>query len=229
MNAQVTRCIKSVGLTLQPRLFTIRTVPCAISFLPRSGVLRFSRFEPSRKLSSTRNFFKEARGTRDGWMDQGVPDVYKWNEQMDELAERSKTDLRVIEEWACLLNEGVAAKLPNIEDTLIRHAELSLNLAIYMEKVRSDYEEDEMDEMDEEEMDGMDEEEMDEMDEEEMDGMDEEEIEGLTAEEKTPWTKEKEEESKLEDVADEELANEGAGDCRAQRGGSQVLIYLGAM
>lgn len=116
-----------------------------------------------------------------------MPDVYKWNEQMDELAERSKTDLRVIEEWACLLNEGVAAKLPNIEDTLIRHAELSLNLAIYMEKVQSDFEEDEMDEMDE---------------------MDEEEIEGSTAEEKTPRTKEKEEESKLEDVADEELANE---------------------
>lgn len=53
---------------------------------------------------------------------------------MDELAERSKTDLVTIEEWAYLLDEGVAAGLPGIEATLIRHKELSPNLATYMNR-----------------------------------------------------------------------------------------------
>lgn len=119
-----------------------------------------------------------------------MPDVYKWNERMDKLAEQSKTDLRVIEQWACLLEEGVAAKLPDIEDTLIRHAELSPNLAKYLGEVEADYkstgpEEDRQYEVGEEG------------------------IEGLTAEEvESLRTKKQEDERKLEDVAREELENE---------------------
>lgn len=48
---------------------------------------------------------------------------------MDELAERSKTDLVTIEEWAYLLDGGVAAGLPGIEATLVRHKEPLPNLA----------------------------------------------------------------------------------------------------
>lgn len=61
---------------------------------------------------------------------------------MDELAERSKTDLVAIEEWAYHFSEGVAAGLPGIEATLIRHKELSPNLATYMNKVLAVNEED---------------------------------------------------------------------------------------
>lgn len=61
---------------------------------------------------------------------------------MDELAERSKTDLVAIEEWAYHFGEGVAAGLPGIEATLTRHKELSPNLATYMNKVLAVNEED---------------------------------------------------------------------------------------
>lgn len=122
-----------------------------------------------------------------------MPDVYKWNERMDNLAEQSKTHLHVIGEWACLLEEGVAAKLPNIEDTLIRHAELSPNLARYMGEVQADYMSTKP-ALDEEGQ---------------RDGICEEGIEGLTADKvESLRTKEQEEERKLEDVAREELENE---------------------
>ncbi|KAL0635360.1 hypothetical protein Q9L58_005658 [Maublancomyces gigas] len=190
MSIQIIRCVRRVGIPLQFRFPTPRTVHYATPLLPRHGVLLFRWSELSRPLSSTRKLTKEARGVHDEWVDRGVPDVYKWNKRMDKLAEQSKTDLRVIGEWARLLEEGVAAKLPNIEDTLIRHAELSPNLAKYMGEVQADYMSTNPSE-------------------DRKYGVCEEGIEGLTAEEvESLRIKEQEEECKLEDVAREELENE---------------------
>lgn len=177
-------------------------------------------------------------------MVQGVPDVGKWNERMDELAERSRTDLNVINEWAELLEEGVAAKLPDIEITLMRHREISPNLDMYMDQVLAEddnrFDEDDEDDEDDIEFDDEDEDEDGDGDEDEF--SDEELAEvlrnggqlggsragitkgGETIEVEHMREGEEEEEHKLEEVAREELANElereqgGGKDSKGQKG-----------
>lgn len=164
-------------------------------------MLQSCSFGFSRSFSSASKLFEKAGN---GWNDGDVPDVKKWNERMDELAVQSKTDLAVIGEWADLLEEGVAAKLPDIEITLRRHRDISSNLEEYMDAVVAESEDDLNEEFDDEEFDDEDDEEYSE--EEEL--TDEElariiEEEGEAGEELST-----EDEHKLEDVAREELANE---------------------
>lgn len=175
-------------------------------------------------------------------MVQGVPDVGKWNERMDELAERSRTDLNVINEWAELLEEGVAAKLPDIEITLMRHREISPNLDMYMDQVLAE-DDDRFDEDDEDDIEFDDEDEDEDGDEDELSDEELAEVlrnEGQLGGSRAGITKggetievehmregEEEEEHKLEEVAREELANElereqGGGKDRKDQKGRKI-------
>jgi hypothetical protein len=226
MSIRAIGCVKRAGAIFQRRSFTYFTIPRAVLVLPQLGVLQPRSFGPSRLLSSTSKLFERAEGLVDQWIDDGVPNVAKWNELMDKLAEQSKTDASVIELWADLLEDGVAAKLPDIEITLMRHREISQNLEDYMEAVLAEDEEDILDEEfddDDDDEDSLSDEEIERiMEEDEEKELTEEEIEFLTKEREEKQRRQEAgtleaegrvleedgEEHKPEDVAHEELAKE---------------------